>query len=109
MISQTRWERFTLFEQMGHIGSELVRANHWQENHDLPSSHRCLERVFELLDMTIADKRWQKRLKEFCRFREILADQYCQTNVYSITLDELEKYCTDFAMAARLHQKGVYE
>lgn len=101
MITSDRWSKFSLFEQMGHIGSEVARARIWQEREDGISCNRCLDRAFELIDLTIADHRWQKRLKEICRFREVLADQYTQAKVYRVSLNELEHYCMDFALASR--------
>jgi len=101
MINGERWSKFSLFEQMGHIGSEVARARIWQERKDAVSCNRCIERAFELVDLTIADGRWQKRLKEICRFREVLADQYTQSKVYQVSLNELEHYCMDFALASK--------
>jgi hypothetical protein len=101
MITSERWSKFSLFEQMGHIGSEISRARVWQEHKDIPSRNRCIERAFELIDLTLADIRWQKRLKEICRFREVLADQYTASNVYKVSLNELEDYCMDFALASK--------
>ena len=101
MITSERWSKFSLFEQMGHIGSEVSRARVWQERKDTASRNRCIERAFELVDLTIADNRWQRRLKEICRFREVLADQYAASQVYQVSLNELEHYCMDFALALR--------
>ena len=101
MISTQRWAQFSLFEQMGHIGSEVSRAKIWQEKQDKASCRNALERAFELVDMTMADQRWQGRLKEICRFREFLADQYAATEVYQVSLSDLEHYCMDFALASR--------
>ena len=101
MIDNVRWSKFSYFEQMGHIGSEVTRARIWQDRKDTASCHRCLERAFELVDLTIADVRWQKRLKEICRFREVLADQYTASGAYQVSLTDLEHYCIDFALASR--------
>ncbi len=101
MIDNVRWSKLSYFEQMGHIGSEVTRARIWQERNEPTSCHRCLERAFDLVDLTIADPRWQKRLKEICRFREALSDQYGQTHTYQISLKDLERYCMDFALASR--------
>jgi len=101
MINNERWSRFSLLEQMGHIGSEVARARIWQECKDPISCNRCIERAFELVDLTIADVRWQRRLKEICRFREVLADQYTQAKAYQVSLNELEHYCMDFALASK--------
>ena len=101
MIDNLRWSKFSLFEQMGHIGSEISRARLCQEQKDAVACTNSLERAFELVDLTIADKRWQQRLKEVCRLRELLADQYGTTKIYQVSLNDLEGYCMDFALAAR--------
>jgi hypothetical protein len=86
---------------MGHIGSEVTRAKNWQDKHDQASCRNAIERAFELVDLTMADRRWQGRLKEICRFRELLADQYASTKTYQVSLGDLEHYCMDFALMAR--------
>ena len=100
-MDQERWSTFSLFEQMGHIGSEVSRARSWQEGNDRVSKNRCIERAFDLVDLTIADTRWRTRLKEICRFRECLADQYAETKTYFVSLHDLEQYCLEFALALR--------
>lgn len=101
MISHERWSQFSFFEQMGHIGSEIARARLWRDSKDMASCNRSIERAFDLIDLTMADKRWRGRLKEICRFREVLADQYGQTHAYQVSLNELERYCMDFAIVSR--------
>jgi hypothetical protein len=101
MIDSIRWSQFSLFEQFGHIGSEISRARLWQERKDIAASNRCMERAFDLIDLSITDVRWQGRLKEICRFREVLGDIYSQSHIYSVSLIELDKYCANFALAAR--------
>jgi hypothetical protein len=101
MITSERWSKFSYSQQMGHIGSEISRARVWQDGKDTVSCNRCIERAFDLIDLTKADKRWQGRLKEICRLREALADQYGQTHIYQISLHDLERYCMDFAIVSR--------
>lgn len=101
MVSAEHWERFSLFEQMGHIGSEVTRARVWRQKDDESSCRHALERAFELVDLSIEDKRWKGHLKEICRFRELLADQYVASKTYQVSLDDLEHYCMDFALAAK--------
>lgn len=97
----TRWSKFSLFEQLAHIGSEIARARVFEEKGDLPTRNRCIERAFDLIDLTMEDKRFQKRLKEICRLRECLADHYAGTHTFETSLQGLEEYCTQFAMVVR--------
>ena len=96
-----RWSKFTLFEQMSHIGSEIERARICEDNNDAPMRNRAIERAFDLIDVSLQDSRWRKRSKEFCRLREILADHYCQSKEYQVPLKDLETYCNEFAFIIR--------
>lgn len=100
MINEERWFKFSLCEQMGHIGSEIARARIWEDKHDLKSRNHALERAFELIDTTKDDSRLYKRRRELCYLRELLADKYINAAVYSTSLKDLEKYCLDFALVA---------
>jgi len=100
MINEERWFKFTLCEQMGHIGSEIARARIWEDKNDLLSRNRALERAFELIDTTKDDVRLYKRRKELCYLREMLADKYINSALYNTSLIDLEKYCLDFALVA---------
>ena len=96
-----RWSKFTLFEQMSHIGSEIERARICEDNNDAPMRNRAIERAFDLIDVSLQDSRWRKRSKEFCRLREILADHYWGEHQFSVSADSLRKYFLQFAFAAR--------
>ena len=100
MIYGERWFKFSLCEQMGHIGSEITRARIWEDKHDLKSRNKALERALELIDTTKDDSRLYKRRRELCYLREVLADKYIDAAVYNVSLKDLEKYCLDFALAA---------
>jgi len=101
MINQERWFKFSLCEQMGHIGSEIGRARVWEEKNDMNARNQALERALELIDTTKDDARLYKRRKELCYLREVVADQYIGADVYNGSLKDLEKYCLDFALVAR--------
>ncbi len=100
MINEERWFKFSLCEQMGHIGSEIGRARVWEDKNDVGSRNKALERALELVDITKGDSRLYKRRKELCYLRELLADKYIDARVYSVSLKDLEKYCLDFALIA---------
>ena len=96
-----RWSKFTLFEQMAHIGSEIERARICDDKNDAPMRQRAIVRAFDLIDVSLQDLRWRKRLKEICRLREFLADHYDQTHEYQVSLKDLEDYCNQFAFVIR--------
>jgi len=60
-----------------------------------------VERALELIDLTIRDSRWRHRLKEIVRAREVLCDTALEGNAYGATFEDLDRYFTQFALAAR--------
>ena len=61
----------------------------------------AVDRALELMDLTIEDPRWRKRLKEILRAREVICDRFYGTNEYRTTDELLQKYFLQFALAAR--------
>lgn len=99
-LAAGRWNEFSLAEQLGNIGSEISRASRWHgKNQALFQGAQ--ERAFELLDLTIQDRRWQGRLKELTRAREVFSDAISGGEAYGSTLDDLDRYFLAFALAAR--------
>lgn len=101
VISAERWQKLSLAEQMGNIGSEVHRALLWR-NKDTKLFFGAIERGLELLDLTIADGRRRKGLKELTRVREFLCEAVWGRTQYRISLEDLDKYFFQFALAARL-------
>ncbi|MFH1171556.1 MAG: hypothetical protein V1778_03395 [bacterium] len=95
------WQMLTLTEQLGNIGSEVTRALKRQA--DNPERfHSAVNRALELLDLTIQDPRWQHRLKEITRARELLCDAAAGGQEYHTPLADLDRYFYHFAYAARV-------
>ena len=97
------WQKLSLIEQMGNIGSEINRALNWQ-NKDEKLYNSAIDRALELLDLTIADFRWRLRLKEIVRARELLADAMFGGKEYKTTFEDLNRYFFNFALAARINR-----
>jgi hypothetical protein len=100
-LAAGRWHKLSLAEQMGNIGSETQRALNWREK-DQKIFINSIYRALELLDLTIADPRWRKRLKEIVRAREFLCEAVFGNNAYKTSLEDLNRYFFQFAVAARL-------
>jgi hypothetical protein len=62
---------------------------------------QAFERAIEPLDLTIADARNRKRLRELCRAREVLADTFAFDNIYQSTPESWQRYFHCFLVAAR--------
>jgi len=100
-MASGRWQKFTIFEQMANIGSEVGRALNWKEKSP-NDSQMAFSRGLELLDLTIADPKNIKRLKELLRLRETLADYFVFDNEYLSSKNNFNNYFYSFNYAARL-------
>lgn len=100
-MEQARWIKLSFAKQLGNIGSELLRARHWEKKGDSLNQHKALECALELMNMTLEDHRWQTsfcRIKEFNRFREIILDWYSGQKNYECSPIFFERYCTDLIL-----------
>ncbi|HLD61694.1 MAG TPA: hypothetical protein VI998_01845 [Patescibacteria group bacterium] len=102
-LARGAWHEFSLIEQMANVGSEISRAVLWQ-NKDEQVFKNAVDRALELLDLTIQDSRWRKRLKEIVRVREMLIDALGGGKEYGSSFESLDKYFLSFTLAARLHR-----
>lgn len=96
-----RWKTFSLFEQMGHIGSEISRVRRWQDI-DPRLFNNAVERTLELFDLTMEDERWRGgRLRELARARELFCNAALKGDLYQCSLEELQGYFDYFAFLAK--------
>lgn len=94
------WGKLSLVQQLGNVGSEVSRALRWKGK-DPRLFEGAMIRALELLDLSIQDKRWKRRLKELTRARELLCDAWLGGKEYDADLEGLNRYFFDFALAAR--------
>lgn len=99
-LAQGGWRAFTLPEQLGNVGSEIDRAIRW-EHKDKNIYEGAIDRALELMDLTIQDSRWSRRLKEILRARECICDARDGGKEYGSSLEALNQYFLEFALAAR--------
>lgn len=102
-LSSGRWFALSLIEQLANVGTDIERTIQWKKKGNFEYSRNAFERALELLDLTIADPKNKKRLKELLRVREALADHFIFDNKYSST-DELWHtyfFCFNYAAALR--------
>lgn len=94
-----RWERMTMFEQMGNIGSEVGRALVAKRQGKSDRMQAALARGLDLIDATVrlwaSDK--SPRVRELLRARELFAESVLTDQVDAT----LENYFMQFALAAR--------
>jgi len=100
-LAAGRWFELSLVEQLGNVGSEVERALNWQQRGNDESRTMAVERALELLDLTIADARNLRRLKELTRVREVLIDYFYADNRFGSSPARWRTYFRAFAKAAR--------
>lgn len=99
-LSEGKWYKLSLAEQLGNVGSEVSRAKKWVGK-DENISKNALARAIDLMDLTLTDQKWKNRLKELARVREVLGDLFTGGKEYNSTFDDLDRYFFQFALAAR--------
>ncbi len=98
-LAEGAWQKLSLPEQLGNIGSEVGRALRAKT---LLDKTAAAGRALELCDLTLADTRWHGRGSEIARVREVLCDYLFGSNIFGSTPAELENYFGHFALVARL-------
>jgi hypothetical protein len=102
-LTPERWFRFSLFEQLGNVGSDIERTIRWRNKGSAEDSQFAFERALELLSFTILDpKNKGTSLKELVRVREMLIDHFVYDNEYGTTDEFWQNYFFDFAYAAAI-------
>ena len=104
-LAAGRWQTFSLMEQLANIGSEVERALNWRSKNHSEYSRLAFTRALELLNLTIADPRHQRRLKEITRLREALLDFFLGDNEFHSTEKSWRSYFYGFAYALALEKR----
>ena len=95
-----RWFKFSFFEQMANIGSEVERTIIWRDKNK-EYSVKAIERALELLELTVEDIKNRSRLKELNRVRESLIDYFYFDNQFASSDKLWQNYFYAFSYAAR--------
>lgn len=96
-----RWFTFSLFEQLGNIGSEVHRAL-CSRGTDRKLFSGAVDRALELFDLTLQNPRLHGgRLWEIARAREVFCDAVLGGTEYGSSLEDLDRYFLQFALVAR--------
>ncbi|MBI4915368.1 MAG: hypothetical protein HY825_05920 [Acidobacteria bacterium] len=102
-LAAGRWFELSLVEQMAHVGSEIERTISWRGRNE-KNSATAFDRGLELLDLTLADPRRRRQLRELARLREALADHFVFENSYGSTDESWRRYFHAFTYAAALRR-----
>lgn len=99
-LSEEHWQKLSIFEQMGNIGSEVSRSIKWH-NKDKEKFNGAFARAIDLFDITLSDPRWRgPKLKEIARAKEIFTSLF-YGNEYNDSPESLMKYFDQLALVAR--------
>ncbi|MGD9154596.1 MAG: hypothetical protein PVG90_03740 [Bacillota bacterium] len=91
-LANGRWREYSFITQLANIGSEVERAIKWKNKNNPEYFRRACNRMLELIDLTAADLKNRKRLKELLRAREMLVDYLIYDNQYNSTDRQWQKY-----------------
>ena len=101
-LATGRWFELSLVEQLANVGTDIERAIRWKQKGNIEYSQQAFERALDLLNLTIADPKNKKRLKEITRTREALVDYFVYDNEYGSTDQSWHNYFFPFNYAAAL-------
>lgn len=102
-LAKGKWFEMTFCSQMANIGAEVSRMIYFKNANNQKLGEQAFERVFDLFDLTIIDKKNKNRLKEVLRAREALADYFYSKNTYKTTETFWKNYFLGFALGARVN------
>ena len=97
MFDKTKWQKMSLGQQMGNIGSEVSKAFYWKKSKDTVTADETANRVLELFDLTTSDLRRRFQLTEILRIREVFCDCFFELGNFKVSPESLTKYFIPFA------------
>jgi hypothetical protein len=100
-LASGKWNALPFLDQMANIGSEVERAIKWKNKGNTEFFHLAFTRAIELLDLSLADRKNNPRLKELARVREALADYFLFENAYGSSDEKWRSYFYSLNFAAR--------
>ncbi len=85
-IDLERWKTLSLRDQLGHIASEIFRAN-LMKNKNQSIYLQIIERAINFIDISLNDEKWQKNPLLLLILRDELSKAYIDKNL------NLDKIC----------------
>ena len=101
-VDRADWARYSIFEQMGNIGSEVGRAIKAHRSGNARREQGAIDRALDLLDATVEYLAREKspRLREVLLAREEFTRLFYD-GTFESDADAIERYFTNYAIAAR--------
>ena len=91
------WNKFTLHQKLGNIGSEVARARTWDEKRDTLARNMALERVLEMLEGILNDNIRVAAKKELTIAKQLIVIWRHDGKELRYSPRLLEEYFTQFA------------
>ena len=101
-VDHADWARYSIFEQMGNIGSEVGRAIKAHRSGNARREQGAFDRALDLLDATAECLAREKspRLREVLLAREEFTRLFYD-GTFESDADAIERYFTNYAIVAR--------
>lgn len=99
-LTQARWERLSLADQLANVGAEVARAARAKERGDEVRLRQHFDLALELFEFTLDDQRWRDQRIEIGRAREIVCDFLDGENAYASSATSLDSYFLPFSYLA---------
>ena len=84
------WLKFSKNQQIGAIAAEIKRSKIWQGK-DKENFLSAIERLIDLIDLTIDDKRWQRQLSILFWLRDKITKIYLGLENANLELEILQR------------------
>lgn len=105
-IDRVRWSNLDIFNQMGNIYSEVGRSFKTIDHVDSEEHRAAMARAIDLFDATIEVliEKKSPKAKEVLRAKEVYLELANDPSADLKSIQSLEKYFMQFAIAARLNR-----
>lgn len=105
-LTPERWATFSLATQLMNISSELSRAISFERRKDSEREAASLERVRELVDLSVAVGVTPGQRREFARLREVTNAIIAGDADFAVTLADIQAELEPFALICA-KERGV--
>lgn len=92
-----RWNKFSLPQKLGNIGSEVARARLCEEKNNQGGRDASLKRVLEMLDATLDGDLPTSGKKELTTAKKVIGNWFIGSKDIEYSPNLLEEYFTQFA------------
>ena len=102
-VDRTKWEKMTIFEQLGNIYSEVGRSFEAKKRGAMALAMPAMYRAIDLFDATVEVlvRNKSPKTKEVLRAKEVYLNTIFDSGEAAEKMASLDRYFYQFAVAAR--------